>query len=313
MILITGVAGFIGSNLAIKLIKDGYVVVGIDNLYSGYLSNLNSIINHNNFTFINCDIIKNIPDIKPSIIYHLACPASPKIYQKNPINTLDVNYIGTKNILELAKKYNSKVIFSSTSEVYGNPLEHPQRETYIGSLDPKCIRSCYDIGKKISETLCWEYKRNYNLDIKIVRLFNTYGPNMNINDGRVLTNFIKQCLTNENITIYGDGKQTRSFCYIDDTINALLIVMNSHIDGPINIGNPEEYNIIDVAKKIKQITNSNSEIKYVDLPEGDPVRRKPCIKQLLKLNYKPLVPFDNGIKKLLNYLKSNIKNVSDFE
>lgn len=297
-ILITGAMGFIGSNLVKRLLKSNHVVFGIDNFYSSTKKE----IKHKNFKFYKHNIINPLPDIKVDQIYHLACPASPKFYQKNPIYTMDTNYIGTKNVLNLAKKYNATVLFSSTSEVYGEPKEHPQKESYVGSLDPKCIRACYDIGKKIAETLIWEYKRLFKLNTKIVRIFNTYGEGMNKEDGRVLTNFIYQAIENKDITIYGNGSQTRSFCYISDTLDALELIMNENLDGPINIGNPEEFSIKQVANIVLSKIKSSSKICFKNLPEGDPTKRQPDITKLTKLGWKPKISLDKGLSLFINFI-----------
>lgn len=257
-ILIAGGAGFIGSHLCKKLLEENNEVICIDNLLTGQKNN---IYNHKNYTFINHDIVNPI-DIKVDEIYNLACPASPKQYFKYPIYTTKISVIGTLNLLELADKYNAKFLQASTSEVYGDPLIHPQTEEYFGNVNTIGPRACYDEGKRCAETLCSNFKREKNINVKIVRIFNTYGPNMRIDDGRVISNFIIQALKNQDITIYGDGKQTRSFCYVDDLVDGLIKMMNSNETGPINLGNPEEYSIIDVAKKIIKITKSKSKIKF---------------------------------------------------
>lgn len=252
-ILIAGGAGFIGSHLCKKLLEENNEVICIDNLLTGQKNN---IYNHKNYTFINHDIVNPI-DIKVDEIYNLACPASPKQYFKYPIYTTKISVIGTLNLLELADKYNAKFLQASTSEVYGDPLIHPQTEEYFGNVNTIGPRACYDEGKRCAETLCSNFKREKNINVKIVRIFNTYGPNMRIDDGRVISNFIIQALKNQDITIYGDGKQTRSFCYVDDLVDGLIKMMNSNETGPINLGNPEEYSIIDVAKKLLKLPNQN--------------------------------------------------------
>ena len=247
-IFITGGCGFIGSNMCIRLLKEGNRVICLDNLFTGKMDNIESLLNDKNFTFINHDITKPII-IEENIdeIYHFACPASPPKYQIDPIYTSKVNFIGTMNLLELAKKNNCKILLSSTSEVYGEPELSPQKENYRGNVNTIGIRSCYDEGKRISETLMMDYHRQYNIDIRIVRIFNTYGPNMDKYDGRVITNFIRQILKNEDITLYGEGNQTRSFCYIDDQIEGLIRLMNSNYNYPINIGNPNELTVKQLA------------------------------------------------------------------
>jgi UDP-glucuronate decarboxylase len=252
-ILVTGGAGFLGSNLCKRLLTEGNFVYCLDNLYTGRIENIENIITNANFRFINHDVREYI-DIDVDEIYNLACPASPKNYQKDPIFTIMTNVMGSKNMLDLARKYDAKILQASTSEIYGNPSVHPQNEDYYGNVNINGIRSCYDEGKRLAETLFTDYNRLHKVKIKIIRIFNTYGPNMEYNDGRVVSNFIVQSLKNENITIYGNGKQTRSFCYVDDLINGMLLMMNSSDDfiGPVNIGNSEEFTIEDLAKKMKE-------------------------------------------------------------
>lgn len=302
-ILIAGGAGFIGSHLCKKLLEENNEVICIDNLLTGQKNN---IYNHKNYTFINHDIVNPI-DIKVDEIYNLACPASPKQYFKYPIYTTKISVIGTLNLLELADKYNAKFLQASTSEVYGDPLIHPQTEEYFGNVNTIGPRACYDEGKRCAETLCSNFKREKNINVKIVRIFNTYGPNMRIDDGRVISNFIIQALKNQDITIYGDGKQTRSFCYVDDLVDGLIKMMNSNETGPINLGNPEEYSIIDVAKKIIKITKSKSKIKFLNKLEDDPQLRKPEITKAKKLlKWSPKINFDEGLKKTIEYFKGLI-------
>jgi UDP-glucuronate decarboxylase len=302
-ILIAGGAGFIGSHLCKKLLEENNEVICIDNLLTGQKNN---IYNHKNYTFINHDIVNPI-DIKVDEIYNLACPASPKQYFKYPIYTTKISVIGTLNLLELADKYNAKFLQASTSEVYGDPLIHPQTEEYFGNVNTIGPRACYDEGKRCAETLCSNFKREKNINVKIVRIFNTYGPNMRADDGRVISNFIIQALTNQDITIYGDGKQTRSFCYVDDLVNGLIKMMNSNENGPINIGNPEEYSIIEVAEKIINLTNPKSKIKFLNKMEDDPKVRKPDIKKAKKLlNWQPKISFNEGLKKTIKYFKGRL-------
>ena len=301
-ILITGAAGFIGSHLCKKLI-DGNKIIALDNLYTGSLDNLKEFQNNENFEFINHDIINQI-NLEIDEIYNFACPASPVHYQKDPIQTIKTNVLGVMNLLELARKNNAKFLQASTSEVYGNPLIHPQSEIYWGNVNPVGIRSCYDEGKRCAETLVFEYQRKYNLDFKIIRIFNTYGPNMRKDDGRVISNLIIQALRNEDLTLYGNGKQTRSFCYIDDLIEGIVKTMNSKHLGPINLGNNGEFNILELAEMIINLTNSNSKIIFKELPKDDPEKRKPDI-SLAKnlLNWEPKINLEAGLKNTIEYFK----------
>lgn len=305
-ILITGGTGFIGNHLCRKLLHDGNEIICLDNNFTGSLKNIEDCLTNINFQFIEHDIINPITiDIKIDQIYHLACPASPKAYQFDPIKTLKTNFIGTLNVLEFSKKYNSKVLFTSTSEVYGDPNINPQIEEYWGNVNPIGIRSCYDEGKRVAETLMIEYKKKHNLDIKIARLFNTYGPKMDKDDGRVVSNFINQMLENKDITIYGDGSQTRSFCYIDDTINGLYNLMNSNVTGPINIGNPHEISIKLLSSILLNLIKTNSKITFTDLPLDDPHVRKPDISKARKLlNWEPLVKLEEGLKQTIIYFEN---------
>ena len=278
-IVITGGSGFIGSNLCRKLLQEQHVVVCIDNLYCSSINNISELMSHKNFSFIELDVnereLLDIPFTKIDEIYHLACPASPPIYQKDPIFTLNTNYIGTRNVLELAVKYKSKLVMASTSEIYGDPSIDEQHEGYWGNVNSYGPRSCYDEGKRISETLCREYKMKFNIDAKIVRIFNTYGPYMNKKDGRVVSNFINQALEGRDITIYGDGSQTRSLCYVDDLLDGLVHMMGSDLYKPTNLGNPNEMTIHSLALKIIELTNSKSKIIHLDLPQDDP-KKKTC-------------------------------------
>lgn len=305
-ILITGGAGFIGSNLCNALIKD-YNIICMDNFYTGNETNIYELMNKPNFKLINQDIINPIQlndDI--DIIFNLACPASPVKYQKNPIHTIKTCTIGLMNVLDLAVKNDSKIIHASTSEVYGNPEIHPQHEKYNGNINTTNIRSCYDEGKRIGETLIFEYSRKYNLQSAIVRIFNTYGVNMDKTDGRVVSNFINQALKNEPLTIYGDGTQTRSLMYISDLIKGLISIMENIdiFDSPVNIGNPYEITINDLADKIINLTNSSSEKRYYPLPVADPLRRNPDINLITsKIKWKPKVELNEGLLKTINYYK----------
>lgn len=302
-ILVTGGAGFIGSNLCERLIIDGNYVICLDNLYTGNIKNIENLLNHKNFEFINHDIIYPII-INGSIdqIYNLACPASPKKYQQDPIYTLKINFEGVLNLLEFAKSKNATILQSSTSEIYGEPTISPQNESYRGNVNTVGIRSCYDEGKRISETLMMDYHNTYGVNIRIVRIFNTYGPRMNKDDGRVVSNFINQAINNTNITLYGNGNQTRSFCYIDDQIDGLIKLMNSNFIFPINIGNPNEITVNELAKLIISLTNSKSNIIFEPLPLDDPTNRKPDISLAKKvLEWEPQCNLLKGLKKTIEY------------
>lgn len=305
-ILITGGAGFLGSNLCEKLLNQGNKVICLDNLYTGKEKNIHHLLNNPNFEFIIHDVINPI-DIKVDEIYNLACPASPPFYQAQPIETTKTCVYGAINMLELAKKNNAKILQASTSEVYGEPEIHPQPENYRGNVNPIGIRSCYDEGKRAAESLFFDYHRIYNVNIKIIRIFNTYGPKMNPDDGRVVSNFIVQALNNQPITIYGDGNQTRSFCYVDDLLNGMVKLMNSNITGPINIGNPGEFTMLELAEKIINLTNSKSQLIFKPLPGDDPTRRKPDISLAKKeLNWEPTINLEEGLKRTIEYFKDNI-------
>tara|TARA_X000000368_G_scaffold418732_1_gene419643 strand:+ start:2600 stop:3589 length:990 start_codon:yes stop_codon:yes gene_type:complete len=305
-ILITGGAGFIGSHLCELIVKSGHHVICLDNLFTGSINNISNLRNMPNFEFVNHDIID--PYFREDIdeIYNLACPASPVHYQLNPIKTIKTCTLGAINMLGLAKKNNCKILQASTSEVYGDPDLHPQNEEYNGNVNFIGSRSCYDEGKRCSETLFMDYHREHKLKIKIVRIFNTYGPNMKINDGRVVSNFIVQAMNGENITINGDGSQTRSFQYIDDLTKALILMMNTKDDftGPINLGNPSEISIKELADIIINMTNSKSKIIYKNIPEDDPKRRKPDItKAKFSLKWEPKIGLYEGLEKTIKNFK----------
>ena len=303
-ILVTGAAGFLGSHLCEALLKTGKKVIGVDNLSSGSLLNLKHLLDLENFEFIEHDIT-NYLDIECDEIYNLACPASPVQYQSDPIGTLKTNVIGASNLLELAVKKHARIFQASTSEVYGDPLEHPQTESYWGNVNPVGVRSCYDEGKRCAETLFFDYQREHKIEIRVARIFNTYGPKMKSDDGRVVSNFIVQALDNKPLTVYGEGLQTRSFCYVDDLIKGFMLLMD-HKDfvGPVNLGNPVEFTMIELAKKILNITSSNSEINYEDLPLDDPKKRKPNIDLALeKLKWSPDIPLEDGLKKTIKYFR----------
>lgn len=305
-ILVTGGAGFIGSNLCKELLKTDSKIYCLDNLYSGSLSNIEPLIKHKNFSFIEQDILEPIELDDIDEIYNLACPASPGKYQQSPVYTTKISVLGAINVLELAKKCNSKILQASTSEIYGDPLEHPQKEDYFGNVNVVGPRSCYDEGKRCAETLFYDYYREYKVKIKIVRIFNTYGPNFAIDDGRVMSNFIVQALQNKDITIYGDGSQTRSFCYVSDMISGFIKMMNSgdEIIGPINLGNPHEITMLDLAKMIINVTDSESKIVFKSLPVDDPTRRMPSIEKAKEiLEWEPMIDIDEGLKLIINYFK----------
>jgi len=312
-ILVTGGAGFLGSHLCEHLLTQGNEVICMDNFFTGKKRNILHLMNNPYFEIIRHDI--NIPlSVEVDEIYNLACPASPIHYQFDPVQTTKTCVVGVINILDLAKRQNAKVLQASSSEVYGDPQVHPQSEEYRGNVNPIGPRACYDEGKRCAETLFFDYKRQYDLNIKVVRIFNTYGPRMHPNDGRVVSNFIMQALWDESITIYG-GTQTRSFCYVDDLIEGIIKMMNSSRDliGPINIGNPDEYTIVDLAQKVIELTGSNSKIQYKPLPEDDPQRRKPNIDQAIKeLEWKPKVKLEDGLKYTIKYFKSILGSRNDF-
>ena len=308
-ILVTGGAGFIGSHLCKRLIEDGHYVICLDNFFTGNKENLKELIKNPNFEIIEHDIENEI-DIKIDEIYNLACPASPPHYQYNPVKTVRTSVVGIANMLELAKRENARILQASTSEVYGNPLEHPQKESYWGNVNPIGVRSCYDEGKRCAETLMVDYNRQYGTDIRIVRIFNTYGPNMHPNDGRVVSNFIVQALKNEDITIYGDGSQTRSFCYVSDMVDGLVKMMSTgSFTGPVNLGNPSERSILSLAELIIKKTGSKSKIIHKTLPSDDPVKRKPDITLAKeKLNWSPKVDINDGLDLTIKYFKNLLNN-----
>ncbi len=302
--LVTGGAGFLGSNLIERLIDLGDKVICLDNFYTGSDLNIKHYLKNSNFELLNHDVVNNL-QCKVDRIWHLACPASPLHYQKDPIETARINFLGTYNMLELAKKNKAKILYASTSEIYGDPEVHPQPETYNGRVNPIGIRSCYDEGKRIGETLCFDYHRMHSLEIRVMRIFNTYGPRMLPNDGRVVSNFIVQALKGNDLTIYGDGSQTRSFCYVDDLINGMMALMNSNSRGPVNIGNDREFTILELAQKVIQKIDNNLKIVFKDLPEDDPLQRKPILNRALnELNWEPKINLDEGLNKTIDYFKN---------
>ena len=304
--LVTGGSGFLGSHLSKNLLERGEEVICIDNFFTGTKKNIEPLMHHPNFELLRHDVTEPIK-IEVDKIWHLACPASPIHYQFNPIKTTKTIFLGTYNMLGLAKRVGAKFLLASTSEVYGDPEEHPQTESYKGSVNTTGIRSCYDEGKRIAETLCSDYKRINGVDTKIMRIFNTYGPNMRFDDGRVVSNFIIQALKNEKITLYGDGEQTRSFCYVDDLISGMILLMESNYQKPINIGNPKEFSIKELAYLVRDLINPNLEFEYKDLPQDDPKQRKPSIilaKEVL--NWEPKIELREGLIKTIKWFKSNL-------
>jgi len=302
--LVTGGAGFLGSHLIDRLMEKDEEVICIDNFFTGAKKNVSKWLNHSNFELIRHDITKPIT-LEVNKIWHLACPASPIHYQFNPIKTAKTSFLGTYNMLGLAKRVGAKFLLASTSEIYGDPEIHPQPESYRGNVNPIGIRSCYDEGKRIAETLTFDYKRTHNLDIRVARIFNTYGPRMLPNDGRVVSNLIMQGLKNESMTLYGDGMQTRSFCFVDDLINGLIKLMDTNISGPINLGNPNEITILELAKIISKKLNISENYIFQELPQDDPLQRKPVITEAKdKLDWYPLVNLDQGIENTINYFRN---------
>jgi UDP-glucuronate decarboxylase len=306
-ILVTGGAGFLGSHLCERLLVEGHEVLCLDNFFTGRKKNVEHLLNHPYFELIRHDITLPIL-LEVDRIYHLACPASPIHYQYNAIKTIKANVLGTINMLGIAKRVKARILFASTSEVYGDPAVHPQKEDYWGNVNTIGIRSCYDEGKRVAETLMMDYHRQNGVDIKIVRIFNTYGPRMLLNDGRVVSNFIVQALKGEAITIYGKGTQTRSFCYVDDLIEGVARMMDAeNFTGPVNLGNPEEYTILELAQKIIVMTGSRSKITYKPLPSDDPTQRQPDITLARKkLNWEPAVSVTNGLQKTIEYFKNEL-------
>ncbi len=307
-ILVTGGTGFIGNHLCRKLLQQGHQVICLDNNFSGSMDNITDLLENKNFTFVNKDVTEKF-HYEVEQIYHLACPASPKAYQFDPIFTLKTNFIGSLNVLDIAKSNNSRVLLTSTSEIYGNPQISPQIEEYWGNVNPIGIRSCYDEGKRIAETLFMDSHRKYGINIRIARIFNTYGPKMDQDDGRVVSNFIVQCLLNRDITIYGDGSQTRSFCYVDDTVDGLIKLMNNDKTiGPVNIGNPHEITVSELAQIVKSMcTQTLSTIVYKELPSDDPIKRKPDISKAIGLlGWCPLTDLQTGLEKTIKYFTNKL-------
>ena len=307
-IVITGGSGFVGSYLCEKLINDGHEIIVIDNLLTGSTENIKNLMDNENFSFVEHDVQDHIEiENKVDYVLHFASAASPKAYTEHPVNTLKAGSVGTINTLGLAKKHNAEYLLASTSEVYGDPLISPQNEEYWGNVNPNGERSMYDEAKRFAEAAVATYSRSYDLRTKIVRIFNTYGPRMQLNDGRVVTNFITQALRNENITIYGDGSQTRSFSYVEDTVAGIISLMNSSEYDVFNIGNPTEMTVGELAEKIIELTDSTSEIKYLELPNDDPKQRKPDItKAKTKLNWEPKVNLEEGLTKTITWVQEQL-------
>ena len=304
--LIAGGAGFIGFHLCKNLLSRGEKVICFDNLTTGSAENIRMFEKTDSFLFLKGDIRKKLElSEKIDFILNFACPASPKAYQKDPVGTAETNFIGTKNLLDLALEKKAVFFQASTSEIYGNPEKHPQKESYWGNVNPIGARSCYDEGKRIAETLCFDYQRTRGVKTKIARIFNTYGPHMRSDDGRAVSNFIVQALKNKPITVYGDGSQTRSFCYIDDLVRGIIKFLNSKENGPVNLGNPKEITVLKLAEKIIAATGSQSKIARLPLPEDDPARRRPDISKAKKtLNWKPEKSLDEGLNKTVSYFRS---------
>ena len=309
-IVITGGSGFVGSYLCEKLINDGHKIIAIDNLLTGSMENINNLLDNENFSFIEHDVQDHIEiEDKVDYVLHFASAASPKAYTEHPVNTLKAGSVGTINTLGLAKKHSAEYLLASTSEVYGDPLISPQNEEYWGNVNPNGERSMYDEAKRFAEAAVATYSRSYGLKTKIVRIFNTYGPRMQLNDGRVVTNFITQALNGEDITIYGDGSQTRSFSYVDDTVNGIIALMNSNFNEVFNIGNPNEITVKQLATEIIKLTNSNSKIIYKNLPKDDPKQRQPDIsKAKEKLYWKPEIDLETGLKKTILWIDSELNH-----
>ena len=306
-ILVTGGAGFLGSHLCERLLRECHEVLCLDNYFTGRKKNIAQFFGNPAFEMVRHDVVEPIL-LEVDQIYHLACPASPIHYQYNPVKTIKTNVIGTLHMLGLAKRVKARFLLASTSEVYGDPKVHPQKEDYWGNVNTVGIRSCYDEGKRVSETFTMDYHRQNKVDVRIIRIFNTYGPRMLAEDGRVVSNFIIQALQGQDITVYGEGSQTRSFCYVDDLIEGIVRMMNTpDFTGPVNLGNPEEYTILELARKIIAMTGSRSKIVHKPLPSDDPTQRQPDIslaKQ--KLGWQPLVPVEDGLKRTIEFFRTEL-------
>lgn len=307
-ILVTGGAGFLGSHLCERLLESGHEVICVDNFYTGSEANILALLENKNFQLIQSDVIEPL-NIAVDEIYNLACPASPVHYQHSPIQTTKTSVLGALNMLELAERNRAKILQASTSEVYGDPQVHPQPETYWGHVNPTGVRACYDEGKRCAETLFFDYQREYQTKIKVVRIFNTYGPRMHPNDGRVVSNFIMQALKGESITVYGDGSQTRSFCYVDDLVAGIIAMMESSdtVCGPINLGNPSEFMIKQLAELVIAMTNSSSEVVNCPLPSDDPTQRKPDIQRAQdELGWNPTIALNEGLDRTISYFSNRL-------
>ena len=305
-IILTGAAGFLGSHISDRLIKEGHSVIGLDDLSTGSMANLEHLLDHPKFNFFEHDVREAIL-IKGDAILNFACPASPVHYQADPVRTIETNFLGIINMLHLARKLKIPLVQDSTSEVYGDPTESPQKESYWGNVNPIGIRSCYDEGKRAAETLCFDYRRQYDVDTRVIRIFNTYGPRMAVGDGRVVSNFVVQALSGKDITIYGEGQQTRSFCFVSDLVDGIYRMLSSKevIDAPINLGNPNEFSMMELAHTVLKLTGSKSKIVYKDLPLDDPRQRKPDItraKEVLK--WSPKIELEQGVSQTIDYFKS---------
>lgn len=307
-ILVTGGAGFIGSHLCERLVADHHEVICLDNFFTGRRSNVEGLLGQPGFEIIRHDVIEPVL-LEIDRIFHLACPASPVHYQYNPVKTVKTNVLGTINMLGLAKRVRARLLHASTSEVYGDPKVHPQPESYWGNVNPIGPRSCYDEGKRVAETLCFDYHRQNDVDIRVVRIFNTYGPRMLTNDGRVVSNFVVSALRGEDITVYGTGSQTRSFCYVDDLVSGLLAMMDQDSEvGPVNLGNPEEFTILQLARLVLELTGSSSKIVYKELPQDDPTRRRPDISKAKGLlNWSPSIPAREGLVRTITYFEDSLR------
>ncbi len=298
-ILVTGGAGFLGSHLCERLLADGHEVICLDNFFTGRRINLDHVLDHHDFELVRHDVCEPVT-LEVDEVFHLACPASPIHYQRNPVRTIGTCVQGTLNMLNLAREVRARILIASTSEVYGDPLVHPQVEEYWGNVNPIGPRACYDEGKRCAEALAVSYARQYGVQVRIARIFNTYGPRMLENDGRVVSNFIVQCLRGKPITIFGDGKQTRSFCYVDDLIEGFLRLMTSNEEEPVNLGNPGEFTMLELAEKICALTGSPSRLVHQPLPQDDPARRKPDISRAIKrLGWRPTVALDDGLQRTI--------------
>jgi len=303
-ILVTGGAGFLGSHLCERLVAQGHHVLCVDNYFTGSKRNIDHLLDYHNFDVIRQDVCLPLY-IEVDEIYNLACPASPNHYQADPIQTAKTCFLGTYNILGLAKRTGARIVHASTSEVYGDPVVHPQNESYWGNVNPIGIRSCYDEGKRVAETLCFDYQRQHDTDVRVMRIFNTYGPRMAANDGRVVSNFVVQAIGGDALTVYGEGEQTRSFCYVDDLIDGMMLLMKADkVEGPVNLGNPREFTVIELARMVIEMTQSSSKIVNLDLPKDDPKQRKPDITKAKELlGWEPKVSLEDGLKKTIDYFR----------